>query len=135
MELFWPKKLSHWRTKIPPGILSKSASNTLNIESQIVSLRIFESNWLDIESHIDLILRVKLTIRLSLSSQFDSNILQLLGILGRILVPPVTQLFRSKWLHFFFQWTLSLSLSLINKAFAMLPPTSLITAYEERFRR
>ena len=39
---------------------------------------------------------------LSISSQFDSNILQLLGIPGRILVPPATQLFRSKWLHFFF---------------------------------
>ena len=42
--------------------------------------RIFESNWI--------------------SSQFESNILQLLGIPGRIIVPPVTQLFRSKWLHF-----------------------------------
>ena len=37
---------------------------------------------------------------LSISSQFDSNILQLLGIPGRILVPPLTQLFRSNWLHF-----------------------------------
>ena len=37
-------------------------------------------------------------------SQFDSNInLQLLGIPDQILVPPVTQLFTSKWLHFFFQ--------------------------------
>ena len=27
---------------------------------------------------------------------------KLLGIPGRILVPPVTQIFRSKWLHFFF---------------------------------
>ena len=36
------------------------------------------------------------------SSQFDSNILQLLGISGRILVPKVTQLFRSKWLPFSF---------------------------------
>ena len=40
---------------------------------------------------------------LSISSQFDSNILQLLGIPGWILVTPVTQLFRSKWFHFFFQ--------------------------------
>ena len=37
---------------------------------------------------------------LSISSQFDWNILQLLGIPGRILVKPVTQLLRSKWLHF-----------------------------------
>ena len=46
--------------------------------------RIFESNWLDIES------------------QFDSNIFKLLGILDRILDPPGTQLFRSKWLNFSF---------------------------------
>ena len=46
----------------------------------------------------------QLTIWLSTSSQFDSNILQLLGIPGRILVPPVIQLFRSKLLHFLFQW-------------------------------
>ena len=45
--------------------------------------RIFESNWFVIES------------------QFDSIILKVLGIPGQILVPPVTQLFRSKWLHFF----------------------------------
>ena len=38
---------------------------------------------------------------LSIFSQLDSNILQLLRIPGRILVPPVTQLFRSKWLQFF----------------------------------
>ena len=66
--------------------------------------RIFKSNWLDIWSQIDSILRVKLTIRLSTSSQFDSNILQLIGISGRDFVPPVTQIFRSKWLHFFFLW-------------------------------
>ena len=49
-------------------------------------------------------MRVKLSIWLSTSIQFDSNILQLLGMsAGQILVPPVTQLFRSKWLHFFFQ--------------------------------
>ena len=61
-------------TKIRPGIPS--------------NWRIFESNW------------VKLC--LSISSQFDSNILQLLGIPDRISVPPVTQFFRSKWLHFSF---------------------------------
>ena len=40
------------------------------------------------------ILRVK--IWLLISSQFDLNIFQLLGITGRILVPPMTQLFMSK---------------------------------------
>ena len=44
-------------------------------------------------SQIDSILRVKLSIWLK-------NILQLLGIPGRILVPPDTQLFRSQWFHF-----------------------------------
>ena len=63
-------------TKVRPGI----PSQLFNIESQF-------KNWT------------------SISNQFDSNILQLLGIPGRTLVPPVTQLFRSKWLHFFFQWT------------------------------
>ena len=38
---------------------------------------------------------------LSISGQFNSNILKLLGIPGQILVPPVTQLFRSKWPHFY----------------------------------
>ena len=73
MKSFQPKKLSHWRTKIQPWIPS--------------NWRIFESNWLDIES------------------QFDWNILQLLGIPGWILVPPVTQLFGSKWFNFFSQWS------------------------------
>ena len=45
--------------------------------------KIFMSYWFDIEN------------------QFDSNILQSLGIQGLILVPPVTQLLRWKWLHFF----------------------------------
>ena len=44
---------------------------------------------------------------LSILSHFDSNIIQLIGIPGRILVPTVTQLFWSKWLHFFFQCSLS----------------------------
>ena len=83
------KKWSHFdlqswvtgRTKIRSGIPS--------------NCRIFESIWLDIES--------QLKNRVSISSQFHSNIVQLLGIVGRILVPPVTQLFRSKWLYFIFQ--------------------------------
>ena len=93
LVIHWKKKWSHFDlkswvtggTKIRPGIPSNR--------------RMIESNWLDIESQI--------LNWLSISNQFDSNILQLLGIPGRILVPPVTQLFRSKWLNFFFQcwWT------------------------------
>ena len=80
MESFWPKKLSHkfdTRFRVSVRYLSQ-------IDSK---LRVNKSNWL------------------SISSQFDSNILQLLGIPGRILVPPVTQLFRLNWLHFSFQWS------------------------------
>ena len=43
--------------------------------------------------------RVILTL---VSSQFDSNILQLVGIPGRILVSPVTPIFRSKYSIFSF---------------------------------
>ena len=39
--------------------------------------------------------------QMRISSQFASNILQLLIIPGRILFPPVIQLFRSKWLNFY----------------------------------
>ena len=70
MESFWPKKLSQCELKINRPLIPSNS-------------RIYEWNWLDIES------------------QFDTNILQLLGIPDRILVPPVTQLFRSKWFHFF----------------------------------
>ena len=76
----WKEKWSHFDlkswvtggTKIRPGIPS--------------NWRILESNWLNIESQI-----------INLTQIF----LQLLGIPGRILVSPLTQLFRSKWLHFF----------------------------------
>ena len=67
-SLHWKKKLSHFDliswvtggTKIRPGIPS--------------NWRIFESNWLDIESQIDWILRVKL-IRYWESIQIDSQYL------------------------------------------------------------
>ena len=39
--------------------------------------------------------------RLSMLSQFDSNILQLPTLPGCIIVPPVTQLCMSKWVNFF----------------------------------
>ena len=116
--IHWKKKWSHFDlknwvtggTKIRPGILS--------------TWRIFESNWLDVERKFDSILRVNL-IRYwdsiwfdieiqfdsNIESQFDSNIVQFLGIPGRILVPPVTQLFGSKWFHFFFQYRLSCNIA------------------------
>ena len=78
--------------------------------------RHWESIWLDIESQFYSIFRFNFTrywesiwlviiesIWLDIKSQIDWNILQLLGIPSRILVLPVTQLFRLKWLQFFFQ--------------------------------
>ena len=41
------------------------------------------------------------SIKLLMLSQFDSNILQLPTLPGRILIPQVSQLFMSKWLNFF----------------------------------
>ena len=82
MESFWPEKFeSLAELKFDPGF-------------RVIG---------EYSSQINSILRVNLTIWLSISSQFDSNILQLLGIPGRILVPPGTRIFRSKWLHFSFQ--------------------------------
>ena len=86
-------------------------SNWFNIKSQIDSpLRVkltqhWESSWLNIESQIDSTLRVKLTQQwvsnwLNIASSIDSNILQLLTLPNRIIIPPVTQLLRSKWLIF-----------------------------------
>ena len=78
--LHWKKKRSHFDLKC-------WVTDGTKIRPDIQSnWRIFESIWLTI------------------SSPFDSNIIQLLEISGRILVPPATQLFRSKWFHFFFQW-------------------------------
>ena len=83
----WKKKSSHfdlrswvtWGTKIRLGIPSNwriFESNWLNIESQIEStLRVklnqhWESNWINIESQIDSILRVNLN-WLNIESQFE----------------------------------------------------------------
>ena len=83
--------------------------NWLNIESQVDStLRVkltqhWESNWLNIESPIDSTLRVQLTQHWE--SNWLKNILQLLTLPGWIIIPPVTQLLRSKWLKFFYRCT------------------------------
>ena len=49
-------------------------------------------------------------------TKIDSNVLQLLIFPGWILVPPVTQLFRSKWLHF----CLSVSSKVLSGGFLLL---------------
>ena len=76
--IHWKKKRSHFDLK---NWVTGGKKIRLVIPS---NWRIFESNWLDIKSEIVL------------------NILQLLWIPGWILVPPVTLLFRAKWLHFSF---------------------------------
>ena len=102
---YWESNWQVWHSILRVKLTRYWESIWLNNQSQIdkFETRYWESNWLDIESQINSIMRAKLSIWLSISSQFDSNILQLFGIPGKILVPPVTQHFRSKWLHFF-QW-------------------------------
>ena len=74
----------HWRNECSHLDLKSKVTGGTKIRQWIQSnWRIFESNWYDIET------------------QFDSNILQLLGIPGWILVLPVIQLFWTNWLHFF----------------------------------
>ena len=77
----------HWRKKRSQFDLKSRVTGGSEIRPGIPSnWRIFESNCL------------------SISSQFDSNVFQVLGIPGRTLVQLVTQLYRSKWLHYFLQW-------------------------------
>ena len=80
----------------------------------------WESNWFNIESQVDSTLKVKLTqhwkssrlniesqiystIRIKMTQHWKSNWLKYLP--GRIIIPPVTQLLRSKWLNFFSRCT------------------------------
>ena len=76
LTLRWSPRTLIWKT-----FLSCDSVASISVSSS----EKMESIWLDIES------------------QFHSNNLQLLGNPGRILVPPVTQVFRSKGLNFFFQ--------------------------------
>ena len=87
---YWQHNVTASRT------LKKKKWNDFDIKSWV-------TGWTKIQPGIQSNWRIFESIWLSRSSQFYSNILQLLGIPGRILVPPVTQLFRSKWFHFFLQ--------------------------------
>ena len=104
--LEWSSSLvAHWKKKWSHFDLKSWVTGGTKIWTGIPSYwRIFESNWLDTESQFDF----------NITSQFDSNILQLLGIPGWNLVPPVTQLFRSKWLHFFFECSIANVIQLIQ---------------------
>ena len=87
---------------------------TLNIESILLSIssqfysqyRVNltlnnESIWLSISCQFDSQYRVNLTLNIESIWLKYSPIIYILGFPGRILVPSVTQLFRSKWLQFF----------------------------------
>ena len=109
MESFWPKKVeSPVELKFDPGF--RVIGEYL---SQIDSSQFF--NWL------------------SISSQFDLNILQLLGIPSRILLPPVTQFFRSKWLLFSVRNHYSVNYSILENFFSYL--MSILFLNSSRFIR
>ena len=93
IESIW---LKYSPITLKPGSNFSSASDGQFDSEYRVNLTQILDNW---------------TIWLWISSQFDSNILQLLWNPGRILVPLVTQICRSKWLHFSFQWCTILPLS------------------------
>ena len=91
--------------KFDPGFRVIWLSISSQFDSQYrLNLTLSNSSQFDFQYRVNLTLNIE-SIWLSISSQFDSNILKLLEIPCRFLVPPVTQLFRSKWLHFFFQWS------------------------------
>ena len=76
-----------------------------HLETCFVGCHTERKNVVILTSKVESLAELKLTWD---SKYFYTNILQLLGIPGRILVPSVTQFFRSKWLNFFFQCSLSL---------------------------
>ena len=94
------EKMSHYDLK-------SWVTGGTKIRSRILSNQIiFESNWLSISSQ-NYQYRVKtINIESKLDRYWESIWLKYSPISrnpGRILVPPVTQLFRSKWLNFSFQ--------------------------------
>ena len=119
-ESFWPKKLSHCMVELkfdPTKWVNGNISVNLtpNVESIWLSmLSQFDSQcWAILTLNVELIWLSKLSqfnsqcwesIWLSMLSQFDLNIFQLHTFPGQILVPPMSQLFMSKWLksQFFF---------------------------------
>ena len=109
MESFWPKKLSHFDLKkLSHFDLKKLSYFDLKKLSRF-DLKIWVTGGnkirLDIESQTDSQYRVNWT-------QIFRN--YILGIPGQILVPPVTQRFKSKWLHFFFEWFPFFSMKIVT---------------------
>ena len=92
-----------WTQYWEPKWLDTESQN--NSSFRVKLTRYWELNWLDIESQIDSILRVKLT------RYWESIRLKYSPITpGRILVSPVTQLFRSNDFICFFQYIIEVYL-------------------------
>ena len=113
-ESIWLSMLTQFDSQcwvnLTPNVESIWLSMLTQFDSQCwVNLTLnVESIWLPMLSQFDSQCWVNLTLNvesiwLSMLSLFDYNILQLSTLPGRILVPQVTQLFRSKWLNFFCQ--------------------------------
>ena len=127
LENIWVKLAQHWESNwlniesqigstLGVKLTQHWESNWLNIESQVDSTltvkltQHWQSSWLNIESQVDSTLRVKFTQHwesswLNIESQIEFNILQLLTLPGQIIVPPVTQRLKPKWLNFFSRCT------------------------------
>ena len=114
----------HWKKKLSQVDLKSWVTGGTKIRPGIPSnWRIFEWNWLLISSQFDSQYRVNFT-------QVFSNYSQLLGIPVRILVSPVTQLFRSTWLNFFFSEGRLLTLPDTLFCYIKLPNTWEMTSCE-----
>ena len=93
VESIWLSMLNQFNSQFGVNLTLNVESIWLSIVSQFCS-----QCWVNLTLNVE-------SIWLSLLSQFETNILQLPNLPCRILVPPVTQLFRSKWLNFFSQCT------------------------------
>ena len=100
--------------------LERESTNAMHVWKYYLLIRIiilyrfhWKDHWKKKLSHFDLKswviggtkIRPGIPSNWRIFAQFDSKILPSLGILCRILVLPLPQLFRSKWLNFFFQWS------------------------------
>ena len=86
-DIHWEKILSHFDPK------SWVTRGTKSRHGKVGNWRIFESNWLNIESQVDSTLRVKLT------QHWESNWLNIESQIYSTLTVKLTQPWQSKWLN------------------------------------
>ena len=100
IESFWPEKLMSKRLNLRSTWKIESFCpkklRHFDLKNWVILTWKIESFWHEKLRHFDMKNWAILTWRVESLAEFP----------GRILVPPVTQFFTSKWLHFFFQWTL-----------------------------